>query len=268
MLEPLRIFAHRGASSQAPENTLAAIALTKGTGTDWFEFDVGRLKDGALIVIHDDSVDRTTNGSGHLSELITEAARKLDAGSWFSNQYRGEPLPLLSEVIAVANKLGLNMNLEMKSLSASDVEREAFVADVLRQVADMDTSCGLLISSFDHGLLEILHDTAPNIALGYLIEVEELLDPGRPWLADALRLGCADIHPPVDELTSELVGVMRTAGLGVNVWTVNDPNKARQVHSWGATGIFTDEAKRMVAELAQPDGEWEATFPRSPLFAP
>ena len=109
-----RIFAHRGASSLAPENTIASFAKAAEVGARWFEFDVDVIGDGSLIVIHDDKLQRTTTGKGGYYNLSFSDIRTLDAGKWFSDTYRFERIPEVADVISFANSANMGMNLEIK----------------------------------------------------------------------------------------------------------------------------------------------------------
>ena len=221
-----RIFAHRGASSLAPENTIASFAKAAEVGARWFEFDVDIIGDGSLIVIHDDKLQRTTTGKGGYYNLSFSDIRKLDAGKWFSDTYRFERIPEVADVISFANSANMGMNLEIKPC------------------------CGgtdrFIVSSFDHEALARFHATRPNIKLGWLFDREN--QPGPTWQQGADLLGCTAIHPDVNGLTPEEVKEMRDAGFDVNVWTVNDVEQARELASWGVTGIFTDRPQDFPAE--------------------
>ncbi len=127
MSEFPRIFAHRGASSLAPENTIAAFAKAMEVGARWFEFDVDITGDGSLIVIHDDTLDRTTTGSGSYYQLGFSDIRRLDAGRWFSDTYRFERIPEATDVLAFAHAQQMGANLEIKPCAGGDRLRERLI---------------------------------------------------------------------------------------------------------------------------------------------
>ena len=229
MSEFPRIFAHRGASSLAPENTIAAFAKAMEVGARWFEFDVDITGDGSLIVIHDDTLDRTTTGSGSYYQLGFSDIRRLDAGRWFSDTYRFERIPEATDVLAFAHAQQMGANLEIKPCAGGDRLRERLIE--------------ALVSSFDHELLAAFHEACPTVALGWLIE-----RASEEWREGAAALGATAIHPGVEGLTASDVRAMRDAGFEVNVWTVNDVEQARELASWGVTGIFTDRPQDFPAE--------------------
>ena len=222
MSEFPRIIAHRGASSLAPENTIAAFSKAMEVGARWFEFDVDITGDGSLIVIHDDTLDRTTTGSGSYYQLGFSDIRRLDAGRWFSDTYRFERIPEAADVLAFAYAQQMGANLE---------------------IADQKVPSRLIVSSFDHDLLAAFHEACPTVALGWLIE-----HASEEWREGAAALGATAIHPGVEGLTASDVRAMRDAGFDVNVWTVNDVEQARELASWGVTGIFTDRPQDFPAE--------------------
>lgn len=245
MSEFPRIIAHRGASSLAPENTMAAFVKAMEVGARWFEFDVDIMGDGTLLVIHDDTLDRTTNGAGGYYELGYSDLRKLDAGAWFSPTYRFERIPEVASVVEFINVHRMGANLEMKPcLGGSELQSRLVesVATAIDKVADPSR---FIVSSFDHRQLRHLHELRPQVALGWLVDPE---DERTHWSHGAVELGCKAVHPGVEGLTREEVAELRDLGFEVNVWTVNDVEQARELASWGVTGIFTDRPQDFPAE--------------------
>ncbi|WP_022867442.1 glycerophosphoryl diester phosphodiesterase [Schaalia vaccimaxillae] len=241
-----RIYAHRGASSLAPENTIAAFAKAAEVGASWFEFDVDIIRDGSLIVMHDDRLDRTTNGKGGYYNLTFSDIRRLDAGKWFSNTYTFERIPEVATVIEFANAANMGMNLEIKPCRAGTQLREKLIENLNVAVGKVEDFSRLLVSSFDHELLADFHRVRPEIELGWLFEREG--QPGPTWQEGAARLGCKAIHPDVEGVTEAEVASMLDAGFEVNVWTVNDVDQAAELAKWGVTGIFTDRPQDFPAE--------------------
>lgn len=241
-----RIFAHRGASSLAPENTIASFAKAAEVGARWFEFDVDIIGDGSLIVIHDDKLQRTTTGKGGYYNLSFSDIRKLDAGKWFSDAYRFERIPEVADVISFANSTNMGMNLEIKPCCGGTELREKLIENLAVAVDSVANTDHFIVSSFDHEALVRFHATRPNIKLGWLFDREN--QPGPTWQQGADQLGCTAIHPDVNGLTPEEVKEMRDAGFDVNVWTVNDVDQALELASWGVTGIFTDRPQDFPVE--------------------
>ncbi|WP_076465146.1 glycerophosphoryl diester phosphodiesterase [Actinomyces mediterranea] len=238
MSEFPRIYGHRGAPSLAPENTIASFSKAMEAGARWFEFDVDIIGDGSLIVIHDDTLDRTTNGSGRYYSLSYSDIRRLDAGKWFSDVYRFERIPEAADVIEFANTANMGMNLEIKPCFGGPALRERLIENITVALEKVKRPDRLIVSSFDHEALARFHTLNPDVALGWLFERENQLGP--TWQEGAAEIGCAAIHPDLDGLTQAEVAQMREAGFDVNVWTVNDVDQALELASWGVTGIFTD----------------------------
>lgn len=241
-----RVYAHRGARSLAPENTIAAFSKAMEVGARWFEFDVDIIADGTLIVIHDNLLDRTTNGKGGYYTRSFSDIRRLDAGAWFSDTYRFERIPEAADVISFANKQHMGMNLEIKPCLGGDELRERLIETVAVAVDSVVDTERLIVSSFDHELLEAFHEARPRITLGWLFEREN--QPGPTWQEGAAALGCAAIHPDLEGLTRREVAEIRDAGFDCNVWTVNDVDQAMELASWGVTGVFTDYPQNFPAE--------------------
>jgi len=240
------ILAHRGASGERPENTLAAFARAIEVGAHGVEVDVQLTKDGAPIVIHDARLDRTTDGSGRISNHTLAELRRLDAGSWFAPTYRRERIPTLGEVLEVVGLRARLINIELKKYRIAYPGLEAKVIEALG-------AGGLLaktvISSFNYGSLQVVKAIDPSIQIGYLYEL-----PFRSPVAGALRLGAAAIHPPRLVVTRTLVRRAHEASLRVHVWTVNRPKHFRQMQAYKVDAIFTDQPAAMLELLRGTSG--------------
>lgn len=238
-----RIFAHRGLNTLAPENTMAAFRKAVEHGLTWIETDVDILADGTVIICHDTTLDRTTNRSGGYYELTADDLQGIDAGSWFSDEFSGEPLPTLSELVDFMNETGLNANIEIKSNEAGAQMTRKLITGVIEQIRRLDSS-EVIVSCFNHVLLAEFHALAPEIPIGCLYETCALYDD---WRSVLELVGATYIHPEDTGLTREKVRAFREAGFGVNVWTVNSPARANELFNWGVTGIFTDVAHQIPA---------------------
>lgn len=247
------VIAHRGMSALAPENTIAAFAMCADYGVSTIEFDVDIMGDGTLIVIHDDTLDRTTSGTGGYYDKGYADLRRLDAGAWFSPTYRLEPVPELSSVIELMNAAGIDGNLEIKPCRGGDELRQRLVDSVATIVErSLDSRRQLLISSFDVEMLNMMRERAPQIARALLVnrdddDADEAGGSGintlvAGWIEQAKRLDAVAIHPGNAGLEARHVEAMRDAGLRVNVWTVNDVERAAELSSWGVDAVFTDRA--------------------------
>jgi len=221
------VWAHRGASQRAPENTMAAFALAAESGADGIECDVHLSHDGVPVVIHDETLERTSDGHGAVGRLSLAALKRLDAGSWFGPDWTGEPIPTLEEVLCWAGR-GVRVNIEIKSFAAGRA-----VLDVLAG----RPAARVLVSSFDHRLLAALRKQAPGLPLGYLCD-------SRLWrraLARAVRDAAESFHPRIDRLSPAMVRACHNAGLKIFPWTVDSPSTMRTLQRRGVDGWFTNE---------------------------
>lgn len=240
------IFAHRGLNTLAPENTIAAFQAAADHGLTWLETDVDVLKDGTVIICHDTTLDRTTNQHGHYYHLTKADLASIDAGSWFSPQFAGEKLPTLRDLVDFMNRTGMNCNIELKANEAGAEMSMLLLDNLLVELERLDPKCEVIISSFSHVLLSKLHQKAPHLPLGCLWETCALYDD---WKSVMELVGASYIHPEDTGLTPEKVQAFRQAGYGVNVWTVNQADRANQLFNWGVTGIFTDIAHQIPQPL-------------------
>ena len=239
MLTTKRLIAHRGMSSLAPENTLAAFSLCKAHNIQWFECDIDILRDGTIIVSHDDTLDRCTDKRGQLYNISHDDIANIDAGSWFADQFIGEKLPTLEELIALANTLELNMNIEIKSCAASPELSYTLIDNLIVGLKNLDPERELIVSSFNHLALTEFKRRSPETQVACLFESHNLWDN---WNSILDWCNADYIHPQDKGLTQEMVHKFKAAGFKVNVWTVNDHARANQLFNWGVDGICTDIA--------------------------
>ncbi|PYT36972.1 MAG: glycerophosphoryl diester phosphodiesterase [Acidobacteria bacterium] len=243
---PLRV-AHRGASARAPENTLAAFREAIRLGADAIELDVQLSADGVPMVIHDDTVDRTTNGHGKVSAIASRDLRRLDAGAWFSSRFRGERIPTLEEALEGARGRS-GLNIEIKEPPASG-RRSAGAARrpagrgpdaIARAVAQAVARTGfrdlLLVSSFSGEALLHARAAMPAVHLGFLASHSL-----RGVRAVHKRVRLFALHPHVRLATPRRVRLARRLGLAVVFWTVNDVRLMRRLVALGGDGLMTDD---------------------------
>lgn len=238
-------FGHRGASHDAPENTLAAFRLAALYGADGVELNVRLSADGEVIVIHNDAVDATTDGTGLTEEKTLAELKELDAGSYFGPEFAGERIPTLGEVFE-AFGARLLVNVELKGLSYKADGLEAAVADL---VVRYNMQGRVLISSSNPLRLHRMRRVAPHLPLGYLHDWETPLH--RRWLAFLLMLWVqpeAD-HPHVDCVTREYLARSRRRNQRVNVWVANEPDQMRDLRELGVDVIMTDRPDLLRAVL-------------------
>lgn len=236
-----RIFAHRGLSRLAPENTLAAFRALKPHRVPWLETDLDLTADGDIIILHDADLDRTTDHTGSVHELTHTELANVDAGSWFGDAFIGEPLPTLDQVMAIVNEDQLNVNFELKAHLADDpVRRDQLIDQFSDALGHLNPKSDILVSSFSPEMLQRFSAVQPDVKTAALFKKEQLdLD----WISIAKAAGASAVHPEVVGLTKERVQAMKTAGLDVNVWTVNSLSQANQLFNWGVDGVFTDIAQ-------------------------
>lgn len=228
-----RIVAHRGGGKLAPENTLAAIDVGARYGHTMIEFDTKLSKDGQIFLLHDDNLERTSNGWGVAGELPWDDLLKVDAGSWFSREFKGEPLPLLSQVAERCRRHGMMANIEIKPTTGLGPQTGNVVALTARELwAGMTAP---LLSSFEIDALEAAQEAAPELPRGLLLD--EWRDD---WRELTTRLGCVSIHLNHKLLDAGRVASLKQAGLHILVYTVNKPQRAAELLRWGVDCICTD----------------------------
>lgn len=232
--------AHRGAGRVAPENTLAAFRLGASHGFRMMEYDVKLTADDVPILLHDDTLDRTSTGSGRAADFRFAELARHDFGAWHSAEYSGEPIATLYSIAAYTRANGIHSNIEIKPTTGMEThtgERIALLAKQLWEGADLPP----LLSSFSEQALAAARDTVPELPRALLIEKE--LPPD--WRERVRWLECRGLNLNDRYLTREIVEQVRDAGLSLAVWTVNDPARARELLAWGCNAIITDEVVTM-----------------------
>jgi glycerophosphoryl diester phosphodiesterase len=225
--------AHRGYSAVAPENTLPALAAAVRAGSTYVEFDVRTTADGVPVVIHDRTVDRTTDGSGHVSDLTLDEIRRLDAGSWFSPAYAGVRVPLLTEVLDLLRPHP-ELLLEIKPPATLDE-----VKTILGMVAERGMIGRSVVQSFDPEIIRRVREAAPDVRRGLLrLRFEADTVPL------AVDLGVVCCNPSVDDVLGDPETVAELIGAGIDVmpWTANDLRQWPVLADAGVAGLITDRA--------------------------
>jgi glycerophosphoryl diester phosphodiesterase len=248
MSVPFTIYAHRGARGHAPENTLLAFSLAFDLGADAIEFDVQRSSDSQLVVIHDDTVDRTTNGHGYVRETPFEKLRELNAGVRWNTQQR---IPTLAEMLELVEARGGAMNLELKADSREDALATAALIATALTAQTASLRARILVSSFELDAVAWLKSHLPWLRVGALFT-------GAQWrkedmVSRALDLNAEAIHPNIRLVLPDLVERAHAAELRVNVWTANRRPTIRRLLAFGVDGIFSDAPERVVIERARFD---------------
>ena len=231
---PLNI-AHRGASGHAPANTLTAFALAADMGADGIELDVHLSRDGEVVVIHDATVDATTDGRGRVGEMSLVELRRLDAGSWFGARFAGERIPLLSEVFeTVGHRLLVNVEIKV----APGHHPMAQEAEVVRLIEDCGMLERVIVSSFSPRSLWRVRALAPHIPLGLLHSKPE--PAFLPALLRVLGLDYAALHPRYSQVDARYVARARRWGKRVHAWTVDEAGSMARLRALGVDGIITN----------------------------
>jgi glycerophosphoryl diester phosphodiesterase len=231
------LIAHRGSSSRAPENSLAAFAAALEDGADGVEFDVRLTADGHPVVAHDDDLARTTGASGRISELRLDHVRAFRAA--------GRPIPTLEETLgALAGRTRLVVELKADLghggfRSAEPVARAA--APLLLKVPS------LTVSSFDPAGVSAIRELLPGVATALI--GARIFDP-MLVLGGAMAGGHGECHIDRNRVTAEFVASAHHAGKRVMAWTVDDPARAAELRGWGVDGVFTDDPAGLRAALA------------------
>ncbi len=228
---------HRGAPRRAPENTLASFAAAIELGVDGVELDVHLTSDGQVVVIHDNTLERTTDGRGLVSDFTLEELRRLDAGAWFRPTFGGERIPLLAEVIELTRGR-CSLQVEIKGTSPGIAERTAAV------LRDGGVLADTLVTSFTHVLLPAVKQAEPRLRTGTLFGSTMLPEDHRSRVQEAINLAHwaqADaIDPHFRMVTPELVEAAHRAGLEVATWTADDPDDMRRLIAAGVDRMTTN----------------------------
>tara|TARA_Y100001968_G_scaffold244967_1_gene229002 strand:+ start:279 stop:1010 length:732 start_codon:yes stop_codon:yes gene_type:complete len=233
-----RLIAHRGAKNKAPENTLAAINEAARCGAGWVELDVQLTEDNVPVLIHDRTLDRTTNGSGEIKSIDSNSLTSLDAGYWFDARYKGEKVPLLLNALDLCQKLNLGVNLEIKTYGASIHNTVLRTLSVVNEFG-RDFEEKILFSSFDTEVLRTLKKLSPNSPRGLLVEKFH-----RDLAADLLSCDCFSIHPAISFLKSQTT-IEKIVRLDIPIipYTVNDLHIAKRLAELNINTFITDEPK-------------------------
>lgn len=238
------VIAHRGASSYAPENTFAAFDLALQMEVRQIELDVDLTSDNHIVVIHDDTVDRTTNGSGPVTSHTLAALRGLDAGSWFGTVFAGERIPTFDEVL-VRYKGRVHIHTEIKGHSPSLSQR---TADLVRKHG---LEAQVTMTSFQDVRLAEMRAYAPELPVGWLVqEVDDRT------IAQAHNLGVTQLCPRASELTPEVVQRLHREGFVVRAWGVTTEELMRQVVRAGADGMTVNFPDTLIAYLQSHKQPW------------
>ena len=230
----MKIFAHRGASGYAPENTLTAIKKAIEMKADGVEIDIQLTKDGKIVVIHDWKVDRTTTGRGFVYELDFGYIRSLDAGQWYTKDFIGEVVPTLEEVLDILPK-DMILNIEIKDTARKHSNIEEKMLEVLKKYPEKFDN--VIVSSFHHDKIKKLQKLEPKLKLALLtdsefIEIEKYLSTN--------VLNSYSYHPEINLISKKDIEILHKNGIKVFVWTVNKEEDLDYLVKLGVDGVITN----------------------------
>jgi glycerophosphoryl diester phosphodiesterase len=233
------IIAHRGASGNAPENTLAAFRKAVALGATFIETDLQLSRDARFVAIHDATVNRTTNGQGAVHDMTLADLRKLDAGSWFGSEFAGERIPTLEEILEFSRKNDVVFYLEIKPGAAWGGEHALIGA--LRESGEIPRA---VVISFDAAIVLNLRKIEPTLMTGLLYDgqIENPLDK-------AVEIGARQVAVRGDLVTPALIAQAKKKDLQVVCWTVNHPAHMRMLAAAGVDGIMSDYPDRLLAAV-------------------
>lgn len=245
MLNHLKVLsiAHRGSSGEAPENTMAAFKLAIEERADAIELDVHLSKDQHIIVCHDDSVNRTTNGTGSIGDMTVDELKRLDAGAWFKPVFAGETLPLLEEVFELVPE-HIMINIEIKNSHGGQM-----LSRISEYIKRYNRAESVVVSSFDHRCLKQLKVLDPTIRIGVLLS-HQLVDVAQ--YMDLMGVEVYSIHPNHKLADSEELLRLSEKGYKVFPYTIDQDSQFQEVIDAGASGIITNypgKLKRLLQRL-------------------
>ncbi|MBI5352564.1 MAG: glycerophosphodiester phosphodiesterase [Chloroflexi bacterium] len=239
------ILAHRGDFAHAPENTLPSFQQAIEKGADGVELDTKLTSDGHVIVIHDSTVDRTTDGKGKVASFTLESIRKFDAGLWFNEKFRGTRVPLLGEVFETVGKDKL-INIELTNYATP---KDGLVVKVCELIKKHNNHSQIIFSSFFVSNLKLASQLLPQVPRGLLAM------PGLLGLwARSFGFMFGDyqaLHPHISNASPEQVQRVHRINRRVHVWTANTAQEVNQLKEWGVDGIFTDDPQTAVHALGR-----------------
>ena len=235
---PHRLIAHRGGGTLAPENTLAGIREGHARGYRAVEFDVMLARENVPVLMHDDTLERTTNGKGPLAEATAGQLGLLDAGSWKGARFSGEPVPLFEAAAQLCVDLGLFANVEIKPFApggAAVARATGRLAALVCQRFWGERPQEVLLSSFSAEALAAAQLAVPGLPRAALFD-----DVPQDWPARLRAAECVALHCNWRKLTPTLAAAVKAEGYGLMCWTVNEPERAAELFAWGVDAVCTD----------------------------
>ena len=227
----MRVFAHRGYSGKYPENTMLAFREAEKAGADGIELDVQLSKDGQIVIIHDETLDRTTTGTGWVKDHTLKELRELDASIIKGSLYSPQHIPMLEEYCDWVKDTKLITNIELKTSIICYPEIEEKTAEMVKAFGLTDR---VIFSSFNHLSALRMKELLPECPVGALVEINDLQYAGYY----CHKYGFDFYHPDCHLLTKANVDNCKEYGIGINTWTVNDLGTVETMVEWGVEGII------------------------------
>ena len=227
--------AHRGASGSAPENTLAAFKKALEIGVDAVELDLHGTADGEVVVIHDSTLDRTTNRHGHINETPLETVRGADAGGWFDAEFAGEPVPTLTEALACIGK---------ETIAVLEIKDPLIAEAVVAKIHETETLGATVVISFHTTVLQTIRTLEPRIATGWLIGGDNKHVSPIELCQQLGVLGSSLLNVNHALITAEFAYEIRRRGIALWCWTVDDIARMRELQVLGVQGITSNYPER------------------------
>lgn len=239
---PVLVIAHRGFSGQAPENTMAAFKMAVEAGAEMIELDVHLTSDSKVVVIHDDFLERTTNGSGRVADYTFHELEEFDSGSWFSKEFRGEKIPSLCQVLSFS-KGRILINIEIKKGFLGKYSMNDLADRVLEEVESRSMLDEVLFSSFEPAALRRIREKSKDARIALLLK--------KPWKdsGEALSGNYSILNCAKDSLTEEGIVSAKQSGFRLNVWTVNETQDMDWFIKMNVDGIITNYPDRLIKRL-------------------
>ncbi len=254
-----RVIAHRGFSGAAPENTIAAVRAAIDVGADMVEIDVTLSSDGNIVVVHDETLARTTDGIGKVAQLTLAELRQLNAGSWFDPSFAGERIPTLEQVLnEVDGRILLNVEIKSEAVARGVVSK---VATAIREFEMIDQ---VVVSSFSPNALEEMNSLAPEIRTAVLYNAK--IHEGQDAVEIVTGLGASVFNIKRQRLTKKMLRRCREQQIPVGIYTVNEPRRMRRLVKRGINAIFTGYPDRLL-EILNPKQTLAPAQPPVPAAA-
>ncbi len=232
----MKVIAHRGYSGKYPENTMLAFKKAEKAGCDEIELDVQLSKDDVLVIIHDETIDRVSDGSGFVRDYTFKELQKYNINKKFGDQYGFNTIPSLEEYLDWVKNKQITTNIELKS---GNYYYEDLEEKVVKMVREYGLESRVMFSSFNHVSLIRCKQLIPEISCGILTLKNGLGNVG--YFASKYHLEC--YHPDIRGVTDEIVQNCKDYGIKMNVWTVNDEEGLQKLYDWGCDGVITNYPK-------------------------